>query len=177
MKTNRPCEALIKRIREETSEKNQATPWNLIDEAARLGCEEVKPYLLGYLAAEEPFSREMALRGLRKLGAKSERTKFIEAVRGDPDQDVRLTALVNLGELFRGEADNEVLELALDFYQDPNSDIGIRLVSGAVMMYQLGITHDEQGAPAWWDEDEPEWLEHPSIIEAVNQTKAILGRK
>ena len=175
MKSQDDCESIIERIRSEEDIGRHRYRIDLVDQAARLGCREVKPFLLRYLVADNPFLREEGLRGLKDLGAREERPRMLDLFHKDPDSCVRQTALVCLDMLFLGEADNEILQMALKAFEDKDSDIGMRLAAGAVMMHQLQIPHDEQGGPAWWNEDEPEWLEHPSILRAVQDTKKLFG--
>jgi hypothetical protein len=111
---------------------------------------------------------------LSQLGRREFRDEFVRAYLHDLDMTVRKRALVDLSELFRGERDREILGMALSAFDDVNSEVGLRLAAGAVMMYQLGVDHDDRGCPAWWDEQEED-LDHPSIQEAVRQTRRLLG--
>jgi hypothetical protein len=83
-------------------------------------------------------------------------------------------AILKLSVLFRNEADREIVERALAFWDDPASSVALRLCAGAALMYQLNVPHDERGAPAWWNE-EPENLEHPSILRAVEEARRFLA--
>ena len=100
---------------------------------------------------------------------------FVKIFQTDPDESMRITALIELGALFRGEADNEILSLSLNAYDDIASSIGLRLSAGAMMMYQFGMDHDEHGRPAWWDENNVDELKHPLILEAVEKTRQLLS--
>ncbi|CAG0928108.1 hypothetical protein TFLX_00747 [Thermoflexales bacterium] len=137
------------------------------------GCQEVAPYLLRCLKNTDPYNRWRALSGLGELGCREYRSLFIDLHLNDSDDVVRQKALLHLSELFRSERDREILQLALSAWDNPNSSIAMRLTAGAVMMYQLDIPHDEQGAPAWWDEEEED-LQHPFILRAVEETRETL---
>lgn len=137
-------------------------------------CLEVVPYLIRQLDSLEATSRERALFDLATLGCRQQRERFIKLHLNDADPDVRRNALSNLGEMFRGESDPEILRLALTAYEAPNSDIAMQLTAAATMMYQLGIPHDEKGQPAWWDEENVEALQHPAIRQAIAETRKLL---
>jgi hypothetical protein len=139
-------------------------------------CQGVVPYLLQHLEGEDPDSRWQALSGLAEFKCREYRPRFVDLHLNDPDDFVRQQALLHLGDMFRNERDQEILALALTAWDDPASTAGMRLTAGAVMMYQLDIPHDETGRPAWWDEHNVEELEHPSILQAVGETRKLLAQ-
>ena len=141
----------------------------------RMGCQEVKPYLLRHLENENPEFRWRALHGLADLKCRECRPIFIKMHLTDPNEDVRRIALTTLSSVFDGERDREVLQLALAAYDDPKSSVAMRLAAGAMMMYQLDIS-DETGGPGWWNED-PEDLLYPTLLRAVEETRKLLGPK
>lgn len=146
----------------------------LVGLAIDKGCQEVTPYLLRCRKSADSYNRWRALSGLGELGRREYRHLFIDLHLGDPDDVVRQKALLHLSELFRGEHDKEILQLALSAWDNPMSNVAMRLTAGAVMMYQLDISHDERGAPAWWNEGEED-LQHPSILQAVEETRKMLS--
>lgn len=137
-------------------------------------CAEAVVYLVRLLDSHDPVYRQRALYGLSQLGRREQRGRFIEMHLHDPDPDVRRSALADLGQMFHNERDLEILRLALAAFESPVGDVGMKLTAGATMMYQLGISHDEQGRPAWWDEDNVDDLQHPAIQQAVAQTRMVL---
>jgi len=140
------------------------------------GCREAVPYLLRQVESDDPFHRWRALSGLADLGCQEHHQVFVDFHLNDPSEDVRRKALVNLCHVFRGECDTEILQLALAAWDDPASSVGMRLAAGAVMMYQLNVPHDERGGPGWWNE-EREDLQHPSILQAVEETRRLLAQE
>lgn len=134
----------------------------LMSRMVEAGCREVGPFLLRHIECADPFYRGQALFGLSKLKLREYRDLFLRIYHEDPSAEVRQKALIEVGDLFRGERDKEILKCALTAFDDPTSELTMRLTAGAVMMYQLGISHDEQGGPAWWKEEEDD-LQHPSI--------------
>lgn len=136
-------------------------------------CREGIPYLLHQVQSQDPFSRCQALYGLEELKCREYRQLFIDLHLNDPDDKVRERALVGLCILFRGERDKEILRLALDAFDNPVSDIAMRLAAGAAMVYQLGVPK-ELGELPWWDEEEED-LQHPALVWAVAETRRLLA--
>jgi hypothetical protein len=125
------------------------------------------------LDADDPSHRQDAIYALGDLGSRESRDPVLSKFLHDSNRDVRQTALIELCELFRGERDQEILHLALEAYDNPESPTSLRLAAGAVMMYQLEIPHDEKGGPGWWNGEEQD-LKHPSIMRAVQETRDLL---
>lgn len=162
--------------------ENLAAEWDNLRDGERVyrakkiadnGCKEVIPYLALLLDSEDPYSRNQALRGLSDLEGRDYRQIFIHHHINDPDEEVRKVSLIELGEMYRGEGDHEILRLALSAFDDPDSSVGMMLHAGATMMYQLNIPEDELGGPGWWNEEEED-LQHPSIQRAVEETRNLL---
>jgi hypothetical protein len=145
----------------------------LISRLAHAGYREVVPYLLRHLKSNISSHRWRALSGLAELKCQEYRQNFVDFHLNDPDKNVRQKALFHLSNMFRGEKDVEILRLALAAWDNPASSASMRLTAGAVMMYQLGVPHDERGAPAWWNEEEED-LQHPSILQAVQEARQLL---
>lgn len=137
------------------------------------GCREVIPYLLRHLKSNEGFYRWRALFGLADLKCREYRQLFIDFHLNDPDDDVRRNALICLCDVFRGERDVAILQLALAAFDNPASSVAMRLTAGAVMMYQLDIS-DETGGPGWWNQEEED-LQHPALMRAVAETRQLLA--
>ncbi len=133
-------------------------------------------YLLHQLGSSNPSSRWRALYGLAHFKCREYRQTFIDFHLNDPDDDVKQASLISLCDVFRGERDVEILRLALAAWDDPASSVTMRLTAGAVMMYQLNISHDERGRPGWWNEEEED-LQHPSILQAVAETRRLLAQE
>jgi hypothetical protein len=144
-------------------------------EMVKKGCEQEStlPFLLRQVSLNDSFYRKEALNNIAKGGGTRYKKLFIDLARTDSDEDVRCSALMNLVDLFRDLRDEETLSLAYEIYSAQKSSIGLKLAGAATMMYLLGISHDENGRPAWWDED-AEDLNHPALQQAVSETKAIL---
>jgi hypothetical protein len=131
------------------------------------------PFLHRLLESEDDSYRYLALDLIGEIDFENKRNLLVNEFTGDPDETIRNYALILLTNSFPNQRDKEILGLALRAFDDPNSSIATRLAAGAAMMYQLGIPHDEQGRPAWWDEKEEE-LHHPKIQEAIFETRRLL---
>lgn len=123
--------------------------------------------------AKDPYYRGQALLHLSKIENERSRDVLIQAVKEDPDEIVREMALIYLTDVFRNQKDLEIIALALQMYDNSNSSVSLRLAAGAAMMYQLGIPHDENGQPPWWDDNEED-LAHPAIQKAVAQARQLV---
>jgi hypothetical protein len=174
--TTDPCESSLEKLRTEWHNLRDAQRWRLLAELARNKCEDVVPFLLKQLESDDPFYRTQALADLAEMGQRDLKDTLIDFHQTDPDEDVRLQALIDLGHMFRGEADREVLQLALEAFDDPHSSTEMKVAAGAMMMFQLRIPHDERGGPGWWNGD-GEDLDHPSIVRAVNETRELLNQE
>ena len=171
----KPCDRMLEDLEAEWDEIPNGVRTFHLEQLAKSGCQDAVPFILRMLReAEDPSDRWRALHALEDLDRRDMRSVFIEAHLSDPHEDVRRNALAGLSELFRGEADREILALALHTYDNQDSSLRMRLTAGAMMMYQLGMDHDEHGRPSWWNEDEEE-LSHPLILKAVEETRRILA--
>jgi HEAT repeat protein len=136
-------------------------------------CRDITPYLLELLDSTRADYRERAVRGLKDLNRKDCRHLFIEFYHNDPDEEVRKEALIDLSAVFRTERDIEILQLALDAFDSPESSVGMRCYAAGALMHQLG-TQELMGEPDWFDEEE-EALHHPSVVWSVAEARRTLA--
>lgn len=135
---------------------------------------QVLPFLFKLMEDTDPYYRYMAMNYIVELDGIHQRNFLIQVFLNDPDQGNRNRALILLTDVFRNQRDKGILRLALSSYDDPSSNVATRLAAGAAMMYQLDISHDEDGRPAWWDEANVEELQHLAILQAVESTRELL---
>ncbi|MCP4125988.1 MAG: HEAT repeat domain-containing protein [Gammaproteobacteria bacterium] len=141
----------------------------LISQMADKGCHEVIPYLEKHLKADNPELRWRAILDLKELKSTAHRKTIIDMFKTDPDEEVRKTAITSISAMFYGQADEEILQQALQAYDDPKSSVGLKLCAGGAMMHQL----DSFDGPGWWNEDEED-LDHPAMIYTIAETRRIL---
>lgn len=137
--------------------------------------EQIMPYLIKLMASPDSYYRYEALNYIVKLDGINRRNFLIQVHLNDPDLGNRNRALLLLADTFHNQKDKEILRLALSVYENQESNTESRLIAGAAMMFQWGITSDKDGRPAFWNEVEAE-LEHPSIQKAVTETRNLLSQ-
>jgi len=135
--------------------------------------EQIMPYLFKLMNSIDPYYRYEGLNYIVELDGKNQREFLVRVFNNDPDLVIRNRALLLLADIHRSQRDMEILRFALSAFEDPTSAIESRLIAGAAMMFLLDIPSDEDGRPAFWDEDEEE-LNHPAIQRAVAETRKIL---
>ena len=138
-------------------------------------CQEAVPYLVRQLRARDSHARIRATWGLSKLGRRELRPELLKLHLRDKSPRVRRETLVWLSAMFEGEADAEILRLALDAYDDPRSSVVTRVLAGGAMILQLDVPR-ELGSSGWWNEQKAA-LGHPALQWAVAEARRIVGSR
>lgn len=137
--------------------------------------DQLLPFLYKLMEDPDPLYRYHAINFIVEIDGQTQREFLIRVIEKDLDYDNRKRALILLSNLFEAQRDKDILKLAIALYDNPASSVGVRLTAGAAMMFQLGITSDEDGRPAFWGDDEEE-LNHPAIQRAAAETREILTK-
>ncbi|MSP13296.1 MAG: HEAT repeat domain-containing protein [Chloroflexi bacterium] len=137
--------------------------------------EDALLYLMQRLGSDDPKVRQRTIVNLISTGWQRSRDAFIEVCSNDPDELVRAEALHGLGIIYSGERDIEVLQLALDKYDNPGSGILTRQVAGQVMIMINGLRKKAKGQ--FWRMTAEAQLQHPILLQAVAETRRILAEE
>lgn len=149
---------------------------NYLIEVRKENGSRIIEFLNQLLVDDIPYYRRRAMERLVELYGQEQREMLEDVISRETDNDNRAYAITLLADIFRNQRDKRILKIAHHLYTDQQGSLNLKLCSCAAMMFQLGISQDEDGRPAWWDEEEEE-LQHPLILRAIRETQEILSEE